>query len=119
MKKIQPPPLSKVRPCRGSDHIMKVFSIKCCHLCLFSQLLLGIRTVNITMISNSTINFIERIKEERHLWFEHFSVAAMTLLLIVSNLIALSLIKLINTRDQRLIDKLIKFQTIVMNFISK
>ena len=71
------------------------------------------------MMNNSTLNFIERINEERLLWFEYFFVAAMTLLLIVSNLITWSLIKLINSRDQRLVDKLIKFHTIVINVIGK
>ena len=70
-------------------------------------------------MNNSTLNFIERINEERLLWFEYFFVAAMTLLLIVSNLITWSLIKLINSRDQRLVDKLIKFSTIVINVIGK
>ena len=70
-------------------------------------------------MNNSTLNFIERINEERLLWFEYFFVAAMTLLLIVSNLITWSLIKLINSRDQRLVDKLIKFHTIVINVIGK
>ena len=68
---------------------------------------------------NSTLNFIERIKDERPLWFEYFFVGAMTLLLIVSNLITWSLIKLINSRDHRLIDKLIKFHTIAMNVIGR
>ena len=86
---------------------------------IVSQLIFYIETIHITMMNNSTLNFIESINEERPLWFEYFFVGAMTLLLFVSNLIAWSLIKLINTRDQRLIDKLIKFQTIVMNFICK
>ena len=82
-------------------------------------LLIGIEAINITMLNNSTFNFIERIKEERPLWFEYFFVAAMTFLLIVANLLTWSLIKLINSRDQRLIDKLIKFHTIVINLIGK
>ena len=88
----------------------------------FSQLLLGIKTVNITMIANSTINFLERIKDtkfERPLWFGYFFVATMTLLGIMSNLITWSLIKLMNSRDQRQIDKLIKFHTIVVNVVGK
>ena len=74
------------------------------------------------MITNSSLNFIERIKDtkfERPLWFEYFFVAALTFLLIASHLIAWSLIKLINSRDQRQIDKLIKFHTIVVNVIGK
>ena len=91
-------------------------------LYLFSQWLLDIQTLNITMITNSTINFIERIRDmqfERPLWFEYFFVAALTLLLIGSHLIAWSLIKLMNSRDQRQIDKLIKFHTIVVNVVGK
>ena len=67
---------------------------------------------------NSTLTFIERIKDtkfERTSFFEYFFATALILLLITSNLIAWSLIKLINNRDQRQIDKLIKFQTIVLN----
>ena len=74
------------------------------------------------MLTNGTFNFVERIKDtkfERPVWFEYFFLAAMALLLIVSNLIAWSLIKLINSRDQRQIDKLIKFQTIVLNVVGK
>ena len=75
------------------------------------------------MLLNNTLNFIERIKDkefERPLWFEYFFVAAMTLLLIASNLIAWSLIKLINSRrDERQIDKLIKFHTIVVNVVGR
>ena len=74
------------------------------------------------MMTNSTLNFFERIKDmkfERPLWFEYFFVAAMTLLLIISNLITWSLIKLMNSRDQRQIDKLIKFHTIVVNVVGK
>ena len=82
----------------------------------------GIETINITMLSSGTLNFVERIKDtkfERPVWFEYFFLTAMALLLIVSNLIAWSLIKLINSRDQRQIDKLIKFQTIVLNVVGK
>ena len=74
------------------------------------------------MLLNSTLDFVERIKDtkfERPLWFEYCFAAALILLLIVSNLVAWSLIKLINSRDQRQIDKLIKFQTIVLNIIGK
>ena len=74
------------------------------------------------MLLNSTLNFIERIKDtkfERAPLFEYCFAAALILLLIVSNLVAWSLIKLINSRDQRQIDKLIKFQTIVLNVIGK
>ena len=74
------------------------------------------------MLSNGTLNFVERIKDtkfERPVWFKYFFVSAMALLLMVSNLIAWSLIKLINSRDQRQIDKLIKFHTIILNVIGK
>ena len=74
------------------------------------------------MLLNSTLNFIERIKDtkfERPLWFGYFFVATMTLLGIMSNLITWSLIKLMNSRDQRQIDKLIKFHTIVVNVVGK
>ena len=71
------------------------------------------------MMNNSTLNFIEQIKDEKPLWFEYFFVAAMALLLIGSNLLTWSLIKLINSRDQRLIDKLIKFHTIFINVLGK
>ena len=83
-----------------------------------SLLLFGIETINNRMIINSTLNFVERIRDEKFekpLWFEYFFATSLIILLIISNLIAFSLIKLINSRDQRQIDKLIRFQTIVLN----
>ena len=83
-----------------------------------SLLLFGIETINNRMIINSTLNFVERIRDtkfEKPLWFEYFFETSLIILLIISNLIAFSLIKLIKSRDQRQIDKLIKFQTIVLN----
>ena len=70
------------------------------------------------MIINSTLNFVKSIKDtkfEKPLLFECFYASALILLVVTSSFIALSLIKLINSRDQRQIDKLIKFQTIVLN----
>ena len=81
-----------------------------------------IETINITMLTNGTLNFVERINDtkfERPVWFEYFFLTALTLLLLASHLIAWSLIKLISSRDQRQIDKLIKFQTIVLNVVGK
>ena len=70
------------------------------------------------MIINSTLNFVKSIKDtnfEKPLLFECFYASELILLAVTSSFIALSLIKLINSRDQRQIDKLIKFQTFVLN----
>ena len=70
------------------------------------------------MTINSTLNFIKSIKDtkfEKPLLFEYFYASALILLAVTSSFIALSLIKLINSRDQRQIDRLIKFQTFALN----
>ena len=97
---------------------MKVFTAQYTSQNICSLLLFGFETRNIKMLINSTLNFIERIRDEKFekpFWFECFFATSLIVLLIKSNLIAWSLIKLINSRDQRQIDKLIKFQTIVLN----
>ena len=97
---------------------MKVVTTQYASLNICNLLLFGFETRNTIMIINSTLNFVKRIRDkkfEKPLLFEYFFATSFIILLITSNLIAWSLIKLINSRDQRQIDKLIKFQTIVLN----
>ena len=69
--------------------------------------------------SNNTLRLIKRIKDEKFekpFIFDCFYATLLLLLTMTVSLITWSLIKLINNRDQRNIDRIIKWQTYTLYF---
>ena len=74
---------------------------------------------NIMDLSNNTLRLIKEIKDEKFekpFIFDCFYATMLLLLTMVVSLITWSLIKLINNRDQRNIDRIIKWQTYILYF---
>ena len=70
-------------------------------------------------LSNNTLRLIKEIKDEKFekpFIFDCFYATMLLLLTMVVSLITWSLIKLINNRDQRNIDRIIKWQTYILYF---
>ena len=74
---------------------------------------------NIMVLSNNTLRLIKEIKDEKFekpFIFDCFYATMLLFLTMVVSLITWSLIKLINNRDQRNIDRIIKWQTYILYF---